>query len=51
MILKDETVALLASVGPITSLNHLKKTLSNQWLGIDEYGESLYQYMSSLLIP
>ncbi|KAJ6484651.1 P-loop containing nucleoside triphosphate hydrolase protein [Mycena sanguinolenta] len=51
MILRDETMALLASVGPITSLNHLKKTLSNQWLWIDEYGESLYQYMSNLAIP
>ncbi|KAF8210857.1 P-loop containing nucleoside triphosphate hydrolase protein [Mycena galopus ATCC 62051] len=51
MILKDETVALLASVGPITSLNHLQKTLSNQWLWLDEYGESLYQFMSSLTIP
>ncbi|KAF8145811.1 P-loop containing nucleoside triphosphate hydrolase protein [Mycena galopus ATCC 62051] len=51
MILKDETVALLASVGPITSLNHLQKTLSNQWLWLDEYGELLYQFMSSLTIP
>ncbi|KAF8169336.1 P-loop containing nucleoside triphosphate hydrolase protein [Mycena galopus ATCC 62051] len=51
MILKDETVALLASVGPIMSLIHLQKTLSNQWLWIDEYGAALYQYMSSLSIP
>jgi hypothetical protein len=51
MILKDETAALLASVGPITSLNHLKKTLADQWLWIDDYGESLYQFLSSLSIP
>ncbi|KAJ6522648.1 hypothetical protein DFH09DRAFT_1097033 [Mycena vulgaris] len=51
MILKDETVALLASVGPITSLNHLKKTLAGQWLWIDDYGKALYQFLSSLSIP
>lgn len=51
MILKDETAALLASVGPITSLNQLKKTLAGQWLWIDDYGESLYQFLSSLSIP
>ncbi|KAJ7302509.1 P-loop containing nucleoside triphosphate hydrolase protein [Mycena albidolilacea] len=51
LVLKDETLALLASVGPVTSLNHLKKTLSDQWLWIDRYGDSLYQYMSTLSIP
>ncbi|KAJ7443700.1 P-loop containing nucleoside triphosphate hydrolase protein [Mycena latifolia] len=51
MILKDETVALLASVGPLTSQNHLRRTLSDQWLWIDKYGDSLYRYMSTLSIP
>ncbi|KAJ7476583.1 P-loop containing nucleoside triphosphate hydrolase protein [Mycena latifolia] len=51
MILKDETVALLASVRPITSQNHLRRTLSDQWLWIDKYGDSLYRYMSTLSIP
>ncbi|KAJ6617841.1 P-loop containing nucleoside triphosphate hydrolase protein [Mycena sp. CBHHK59/15] len=51
MILKDETITLLASVGPIMSLNYLKKTLSDQWLWLDEYGDSLFLYMSNLSIP
>jgi hypothetical protein len=51
MVLKDETIALLASVGPITSQQHLQQILSGQWLWIDEYGGALYQFMSSLSIP
>ncbi|KAJ7849552.1 hypothetical protein B0H14DRAFT_2582480 [Mycena olivaceomarginata] len=51
MILKDETIALLASVGPITSQQHLQQTLLGQWLWIDEYGGALYRFMSSKGYP
>ncbi|KAJ7258002.1 P-loop containing nucleoside triphosphate hydrolase protein [Mycena rebaudengoi] len=50
MILRDETIALLSSVGPIISHNHLVKILSGQWLWIDEYGQDLYRYLSGLHI-
>lgn len=51
VILRDETIALLSSVGPIESMVHLKKILSDQWLWIDEYGDALYQYLAGLDIP
>ncbi|KAJ6630467.1 hypothetical protein B0H10DRAFT_2208096 [Mycena sp. CBHHK59/15] len=51
VILHDETIALLSSVGPIESMVRLETILSGQWLGIDEYGDALYQYLAGLDIP
>ncbi|KAJ7731866.1 P-loop containing nucleoside triphosphate hydrolase protein [Mycena metata] len=50
-ILRDETIALLASVGPINSVQHLKKILSGQWTWWDKYGEELYACLEGQLIP
>ncbi|KAJ7622306.1 P-loop containing nucleoside triphosphate hydrolase protein [Roridomyces roridus] len=49
-ILRDETVALLSSVGPIESREHLQKVLAGQWTWWGKYGEELYAHLSSLVI-
>ncbi|KAJ7245186.1 P-loop containing nucleoside triphosphate hydrolase protein [Mycena haematopus] len=51
MILRDETIALLSSVGPIQDLVCLKTVLAGQWLWMDEYGETLCLYLAKLQIP
>ncbi|KAJ7848102.1 P-loop containing nucleoside triphosphate hydrolase protein [Mycena leptocephala] len=50
-ILRDETIALLSSVGPITSREHLQKVLAGQWTWWDTYGEDLFSCLSALDIP
>ncbi|KAJ7917805.1 hypothetical protein B0H13DRAFT_2322014 [Mycena leptocephala] len=42
-ILRDETIALLSSVGPITSPEHLRTVLAGQWTWWDTYGEDLFR--------
>ncbi|KAJ7209431.1 hypothetical protein C8J57DRAFT_1257543 [Mycena rebaudengoi] len=37
-IMRDETIALLASVGPLNSQDHLAKVLAGQWTWWDKYG-------------
>ncbi|KAJ7927230.1 hypothetical protein B0H13DRAFT_1570892, partial [Mycena leptocephala] len=51
MTLREETIALLSSVGPIKDLEQLKTILADQWLWIEEYGEALYLYLAGLGIP
>jgi hypothetical protein len=51
VILRDETIALLSSVGPVESMVRLETILSGQWLWIDQYGDALYQYLAGLDIP
>ncbi|KAF8064911.1 P-loop containing nucleoside triphosphate hydrolase protein, partial [Lyophyllum atratum] len=50
-ILKDETIEILASVGPILSKEHLKRVLGGRWLWFATYGESLWTYLQGLDIP
>ncbi|KAJ7762331.1 P-loop containing nucleoside triphosphate hydrolase protein [Mycena maculata] len=50
-ILCDETIALLSSVGPIQSREHLQKVLAGQWTWWEEYGEELYSCLAALDIP
>ncbi|KAJ6472905.1 P-loop containing nucleoside triphosphate hydrolase protein [Mycena vitilis] len=51
IILRDETIALLASVGPIDNLERLKAVLAGQWLWIDDYGSELHRCLARLDIP
>lgn len=50
-ILRDETVALLASVGPIDSRGALEAVLAGQWMWWTEYGEELYACLAVQTIP
>ncbi|KAJ7026664.1 P-loop containing nucleoside triphosphate hydrolase protein [Mycena alexandri] len=49
-IMRDETIALLSSVGPIDSRESLQTTLAGQWTWWDEYGEDLYSCLAALTI-
>ncbi|KAF7371798.1 p-loop containing nucleoside triphosphate hydrolase protein [Mycena venus] len=51
MILRDESIALLSSVGPIDDLEQLKAVLAGQWLWMEEYGNALYRCLAGLQIP
>ncbi|EGO01827.1 hypothetical protein SERLA73DRAFT_150908 [Serpula lacrymans var. lacrymans S7.3] len=50
-ILRDETVDLLALVGPIQSTEELKKLVGMQWQWWPKYGGELAELSSSLDIP
>ncbi|KAJ6523125.1 hypothetical protein DFH09DRAFT_839164, partial [Mycena vulgaris] len=50
-VLRDETIALLASVGPFTSKKHLEIVLAGQWTWWEEYGEELYGCLAAQTIP
>ncbi|KAJ6517846.1 hypothetical protein DFH09DRAFT_1287620 [Mycena vulgaris] len=50
-ILRDETVALLSSVGPVDSRERLQKVLAGQWTWWEEYGEELYKCLAAQDIP
>ncbi|KAJ7255107.1 hypothetical protein B0H12DRAFT_1202206 [Mycena haematopus] len=50
-ILRDETVMLLASVGPLTSKKHLETVLAGQWMWWNEYGAELYNFLAAQTIP
>lgn len=50
-ILRDETIALLSSVGPINSRQYLEAVLSGQWTWWEKYGEELFACLSALDIP
>lgn len=50
-ILKDETLDLLSSVGPISSRTKLSETLADQWKWEAKYGDELFRYISRLPIP
>ncbi|KAJ7280066.1 P-loop containing nucleoside triphosphate hydrolase protein [Mycena rebaudengoi] len=50
-IMRDETVGLLASVGPLMSQDHLAKVLAGQWTWWDRYGEELYACLAAESIP
>lgn len=50
-VMKDETLDLLSSVGPITSQAHLEKILAGQWLWLEKYGRELYEFLGSLSLP
>ncbi|KAE9401327.1 P-loop containing nucleoside triphosphate hydrolase protein [Gymnopus androsaceus JB14] len=50
-VLKDETVELLASVGPIKTLARLDKVLGGQWSWREKYGPSLVETLAVLEIP
>jgi hypothetical protein len=51
VILHDETITLLSSVGPIELMVRLETILSGQWLWIDQYRDALCQYLAGLDIP
>lgn len=48
VILKDETVEILASVGPITRLNELEKVTGEDWPWFGTYGDELLDAMKRL---
>ncbi|KAJ7474625.1 hypothetical protein B0H11DRAFT_1662479, partial [Mycena galericulata] len=50
-IMRDETIALLSSVGPIESRTDLQTILAGQWTWWDDFGEELYQCLAVLDIP
>ncbi|KAJ7896774.1 hypothetical protein B0H14DRAFT_3425558 [Mycena olivaceomarginata] len=50
-ILQDETIALLSSVGPINSKEHLQKVLAGQWTWWPKYGMELYECLAAQEIP
>ncbi|KAJ7035030.1 P-loop containing nucleoside triphosphate hydrolase protein [Mycena alexandri] len=50
-IMRDETIALLSSVGPIDSRENLQTILAGQWTWWNEYGEELYSCLAALTIP
>jgi hypothetical protein len=50
-ILQDETIALLSSVGPINSKEHLQKVLAGQWTWWPKYGTELYECLAAQEIP
>ena len=50
-VLKDETLDLLSSVGPILSREHLTRVLAGQWKWESRYGDDLYCILSSMDIP
>ncbi|KAJ7764573.1 P-loop containing nucleoside triphosphate hydrolase protein [Mycena maculata] len=50
-ILRDETIALLSSVGPINSRKHLQKILAGQWTWWVKYGGELYHCLAGQTIP
>ncbi|KAJ7211875.1 P-loop containing nucleoside triphosphate hydrolase protein [Mycena rebaudengoi] len=50
-IMRDETIALLASVGPLNSQDHLAKVLAGQWTWWDKYGGELYACLAAESIP
>jgi hypothetical protein len=49
--MRDETIALLSSVGPIKSRTDLQTILAGQWTWWDDYGEELYTCLAALDIP
>jgi hypothetical protein len=49
--MRDETIALLSSVGPIGSRENLETILAGQWTWWGEYGEELYSCLGALAIP
>ncbi|KAH7917338.1 P-loop containing nucleoside triphosphate hydrolase protein [Leucogyrophana mollusca] len=50
-ILKDETIDLLAAVGPISTMEDLERVLVGQWRWYSRYGNELLQILSKLDIP
>jgi hypothetical protein len=50
-ILRDEIIALLSSVGPINSKEHLQKVLAGQWTWWTKYGMELYDCLAAQEIP
>lgn len=50
-ILKDETIDLLSSVGPIPSKDRLETVLAGQWAWYATYGEEMFDELSKMDIP
>ncbi|KAJ6617238.1 P-loop containing nucleoside triphosphate hydrolase protein [Mycena sp. CBHHK59/15] len=50
-IMRNETIALLSSVGPIPSRAHLQTILAEQWTWWEDYGEELYACLAAQAIP
>ncbi|KAE9389310.1 P-loop containing nucleoside triphosphate hydrolase protein [Gymnopus androsaceus JB14] len=50
-ILSNDHVKLLASVGPISSFEHLKKIIADQWGWWENYGENLWETIQGLDMP
>ncbi|KAJ7125766.1 hypothetical protein C8R43DRAFT_898148, partial [Mycena crocata] len=50
-ILDDATCELLASIGPVASIEPLKQLLESSWSRWEELGNRLFAYMKSLDIP
>ncbi|KAJ6590767.1 hypothetical protein B0H10DRAFT_2332053, partial [Mycena sp. CBHHK59/15] len=50
-ILDDATCEVLASIGPIDSIDPLQQLLQSGWSRWEELGDRLYAYMHGLVIP
>ncbi|KAF9537319.1 hypothetical protein CPC08DRAFT_809291 [Agrocybe pediades] len=50
IILKDETVETLSSIGPIAQLNELEKVTGDDWPWFAQYGDELLEEMKRLAI-
>ncbi|KAJ7590265.1 P-loop containing nucleoside triphosphate hydrolase protein [Mycena floridula] len=50
-IMKDETISLLSSVGPIHSQKVLEKVLAGQWTWYERYGDELLAWLMTLNMP
>ncbi|KAJ7599784.1 hypothetical protein C8J56DRAFT_1037395 [Mycena floridula] len=50
-IMKDETIELLSSVGPIRSRQALEKVLAGQWTWYGKYGDELLAWLMTVNMP
>ncbi|KAJ7586278.1 hypothetical protein C8J56DRAFT_742127, partial [Mycena floridula] len=50
-IMKDETISLLSSVGPIHLQKVLEKVLAGQWTWYERYGDELLAWLMTLNMP
>jgi hypothetical protein len=49
--MKDETLDLLSSIGPITSRKRLETILAGQWLWLDRYGDEIVKLLAGMNAP
>lgn len=50
-IMKDETLKLLSSVGPISSRSLFDNVLAGQWLWAEKYGDEVFNLLHGLDLP
>ncbi|KAF9568627.1 hypothetical protein CPC08DRAFT_605598, partial [Agrocybe pediades] len=50
VILKDETLEKLSSVGPVEGVKDLERVVGEDWPWLEKYGDELIQTMAALSI-